>query len=177
MTDGGSVMTTDRLTLGVDPSFNRTGWALLSREEGSIPSMVARGIITPSGISRSQRLATIQQQFKEVLSRWSPGEQPKSCAFSITTSTSKTAPTSTRRQVSMVPTAVALLPAMATVSSVWELAAAKNSKGDGRAARHTAANARLNTRGLNPMSTGSRFHWTSPTGRGFTLRPSKATHS
>ena len=74
MTDAGSVMTTDRLTLGVDPSFNRTGWALLGREDGSPPSMVACGIITPSGISRSERLATIQQQFREVLSRWSPRE-------------------------------------------------------------------------------------------------------
>jgi len=72
-------MTTDRLTLGVDPSFNRTGWALLSRADGSPPSMVACGIITPSGISRSQRLETIQRQFTDVLARWAPREAYFEC--------------------------------------------------------------------------------------------------
>lgn len=74
MTDRGSVLTTDRLTLGVDPSFNRTGWVLLTREGGSMPSMVACGIITPSGHSRGQRLESIQRQFLNVLARWTPRE-------------------------------------------------------------------------------------------------------
>ena len=73
-TDRGSVLTAARLTLGVDPSFNRTGWAVLTHEDGSTLSMVACGIVTPSGQSRGQRLESIQRQFSDVLARWTPRE-------------------------------------------------------------------------------------------------------
>ena len=56
----------DAATLGVDPSFNRTGWALLVGAPHS-PSLVACGAIIPRGSSRGERLLSIGQQLKEAL--------------------------------------------------------------------------------------------------------------
>ena len=53
-------------TLGVDPSFNRTGWALLA---GTLhqPSLVACSAIIPRGSGRGERLLSIGRQFEGVL--------------------------------------------------------------------------------------------------------------
>ena len=53
-------------TLGVDPSFNRTGWALLVGARRP-PSLVACGVIIPRGSSRGERLLSIRRQFEGVL--------------------------------------------------------------------------------------------------------------
>jgi len=57
--------------LGVDPSFNRTGWALLA-EGRDPPSLVAWGVIIPRGSSRGERLLSIGRQFKGVLRNLRP---------------------------------------------------------------------------------------------------------
>jgi Holliday junction resolvasome RuvABC endonuclease subunit len=56
----------DAATLGVDPSFNRTGWALLVGAPHS-PSLVACGVIIPRGSSRGERLLSVRRQFEGVL--------------------------------------------------------------------------------------------------------------
>jgi len=52
--------------LGVDPSFNRTGWALLAGASRP-PSLVACGVIIPKGSSRGERVLSIGRQFEGVL--------------------------------------------------------------------------------------------------------------
>jgi len=63
-------MTHDRLVLGVDPSFNRTGWALM---EPRSATLLAYGVIAPRGGDRAANLFHIQWQFKRVLQTWLPG--------------------------------------------------------------------------------------------------------
>ncbi len=58
--------------LGVDPSFNRTGWAILARDGCALSSLTACGIIIPRGSSRSERLLSIQRQFEQAVMRWRP---------------------------------------------------------------------------------------------------------
>jgi Holliday junction resolvasome RuvABC endonuclease subunit len=52
--------------VGVDPSFNRTGWAVVSLR-GRRPVLVACGAISPAGKTRSESLWYIQCQFRRVL--------------------------------------------------------------------------------------------------------------
>ena len=61
-------MNQDIVLLGVDPSLNRTGWALLNiRRE-----LVASGVVKPREGPRCERLAQIQSQINDVLARWNP---------------------------------------------------------------------------------------------------------
>jgi len=53
-------------TLGVDPSFNRTGWALLAGGHHP-PLLIAWGVIIPRGHGRGERLLNIRRQFEGVL--------------------------------------------------------------------------------------------------------------
>jgi Holliday junction resolvasome RuvABC endonuclease subunit len=62
-----------RYVLGVDPSFNRTGWCLLE-QANSRPRMIASGVIVPKGAGRPAQLLSIRQQFEAVLSRWPAAE-------------------------------------------------------------------------------------------------------
>jgi Holliday junction resolvasome RuvABC endonuclease subunit len=62
-----------RYVLGVDPSFNRTGWCLLE-QANSRPRMIASGVIVPKGAGRPTQLLSIKQQFEGVLSRWPAAE-------------------------------------------------------------------------------------------------------
>jgi Holliday junction resolvasome RuvABC endonuclease subunit len=62
-----------RCVLGVDPSFNRTGWCVLE-QASSRPRMVASGVIVPRGDGRSTQLLSIKQQFEGVLARWPAAE-------------------------------------------------------------------------------------------------------
>jgi len=55
-------MTCDRV-LGVDPSFNRTGWALLS----ATGELLRSGIVRPKGNERPEQLLSIQRQFGMLL--------------------------------------------------------------------------------------------------------------
>lgn len=57
--------------LGVDPSFNRTGWAVLSLRDRH-PLLVASGTIKPAGKSRAESLRYIQLRFRQVLEDWDP---------------------------------------------------------------------------------------------------------
>ena len=58
--------------LGVDPSFNRTGWAVVSLR-GRRPVLVAYGIISPAGKTRGESLRYIQRQFRQVLEECGAG--------------------------------------------------------------------------------------------------------
>jgi crossover junction endodeoxyribonuclease RuvC len=58
--------------LGVDPSFNRSGWAILTRDGCGLSSPAACGVIIPRGSSRSERLLSIQRQFEQAVTRWRP---------------------------------------------------------------------------------------------------------
>ena len=64
--------THDGPLLGVDPSFNRSGWAILTRDGCGLSSLAACGVIIPRGSSRSERLLSIQRQFEQALMRWHP---------------------------------------------------------------------------------------------------------
>jgi len=57
-----------RKILGVDPSFNRTGWAVLS----NLGQLEQCGVIAPKGADRSQQLLSIWSQFSEVLDQNAP---------------------------------------------------------------------------------------------------------
>jgi len=61
-------------TLGVDPSFNRTGWALLARDFTGRVSLLACGAVVPTGNGRAQRLLSIQRAFRAVLVKCRPSE-------------------------------------------------------------------------------------------------------
>jgi len=56
----------DQLILGVDPSFNRTGWARIAFARGR-PALLGYGIVVPVGSDRGQKLLSIQRQFRQVL--------------------------------------------------------------------------------------------------------------
>jgi len=56
----------------VDPSFNRSGWAILTRDGCGLSSLAACGVIIPRGSDRSERLLSIQRQFEQALMRWRP---------------------------------------------------------------------------------------------------------
>jgi Holliday junction resolvasome RuvABC endonuclease subunit len=66
--------------MGVDPSFNRTGWALLVRACRGKVVLAGFGIVVPRGNSRAQRLLSIQKAFQAVLAKCRPSrvvfEQP-----------------------------------------------------------------------------------------------------
>jgi Holliday junction resolvasome RuvABC endonuclease subunit len=55
------------VVLGVDPAFNRTGWAALSLAQTQKVDVVATGVIQPAGGSRAVRLLDIRAQFRPVL--------------------------------------------------------------------------------------------------------------
>lgn len=57
--------------LGVDPSFNRTGWAVL-RTSGEGSLLEATGIIAPRPGERGERLLTIWKEFGLILDRCQP---------------------------------------------------------------------------------------------------------
>jgi Holliday junction resolvasome RuvABC endonuclease subunit len=59
-------MMKNNVILGVDPSFNRTGWAAVSLRDGQ-PVLIACGVISPAGESRGEGLRHIQCRFRQVL--------------------------------------------------------------------------------------------------------------
>ena len=61
-------MTQESMVLGVDPSLNRTGLALLNTRR----ELVASGVVKPREGPRCERLAQIQSQINDVLTRWIP---------------------------------------------------------------------------------------------------------
>ena len=63
-----------RRLMGVDPSFRRTGWALLARDSRCGVELVAFGAVVPAGNSRAQRLLSIQRAFQAVLAKYRPSE-------------------------------------------------------------------------------------------------------
>ncbi len=58
--------------LGVDPSFNRSGWALLTVDARNKPHISATGVIKPGKGSRDERLLQIGRQFEAVLRKCRP---------------------------------------------------------------------------------------------------------
>lgn len=61
------------IILGVDPSFNRSGWAALDANAGDA-RLVGCGVIVPKGNDRALRLFSISEQFETVLQSWCPAE-------------------------------------------------------------------------------------------------------
>lgn len=57
--------------LGVDPSFNRTGWAAVTKS-GLAAELKQYGIIAPRATERGQQLLSIWTQFREVLDSCAP---------------------------------------------------------------------------------------------------------
>ncbi len=56
-------MTNRPCVLGVDPSFNRMGWVLLSSD----CQLLASGVVKPKGDERPDRLLRILQQFRAII--------------------------------------------------------------------------------------------------------------
>lgn len=56
----------DRLVLGIDPSFNRSGWALLDASHHRARLLDA-ALIVPKGADRPSQLLSIQQQFDGIV--------------------------------------------------------------------------------------------------------------
>jgi Holliday junction resolvasome RuvABC endonuclease subunit len=62
-----------RPVLGVDPSFNRTGWSFIEKAAGGA-RLIESGVIVPRGAGRPSQLLSIKQQFEAVLFRWPAAE-------------------------------------------------------------------------------------------------------
>jgi Holliday junction resolvasome RuvABC endonuclease subunit len=66
--------------IGVDPSFRRTGWAVVAVDQCEWPALAASGAILPAGKGRGEGLLSIQRQFRAVLEEFRPSaavfEQP-----------------------------------------------------------------------------------------------------
>jgi crossover junction endodeoxyribonuclease RuvC len=60
-----------RRILGVDPAFNRSGWAVLTRT-GSSTSLNASGAIVPRGTAKGERIRAIFEDFDAVVQWWQP---------------------------------------------------------------------------------------------------------
>ena len=56
--------------LGVDPSFNRSGWSVV--EWSDRPTVVAAGVISPKGQGRPIQLVSIRDQFDEIVRSLQP---------------------------------------------------------------------------------------------------------
>ena len=57
--------------IGVDPSFNRTGWCVLTTR-GGMPRVETVGTIVPKGEDRTEKLLSIYRQFQAVMEQWQP---------------------------------------------------------------------------------------------------------
>jgi Holliday junction resolvasome RuvABC endonuclease subunit len=57
--------------LGVDPAFNRSGWAVLSRTESGV-CLAAHGAIIARGKARAERIHAIFKEFDDVVRLWQP---------------------------------------------------------------------------------------------------------
>jgi len=62
----------ERRPMGVDPSFRRTGWAVLNCDCRGQPGLVASGSIVPRGSSRGEGLLSIQSQLQAIVQAWRP---------------------------------------------------------------------------------------------------------
>ena len=68
-------MKTSSVVLGIDPGLDRTGWAVVARQESNKLSLIACGLIhTAAGQELPTRLHYIHQELQQILRQYTPDQ-------------------------------------------------------------------------------------------------------